>query len=346
MTARSLNYWLNASTASNATPPSEWDQAANKPIDDYLQDLYSDEELEARKKRRTIFPFLELPREVRDEIYHHAWSSIVFGFHHENVLIVVRYGNHSIPETLAVFPRWLQAHPQIADEAMQQLHRCAVFSVVGHSETPLPFWSTSPQQWTIRAGAGTIVITPEIIQNPSHRLSLAEAAKVQVWGDSVTRKYTRGSCSLCTYDMRVQEETRNVLLAALSVRGNGDDGLSELDLTLTPPDFFKDPNERVPVANVHWDFSLFDKLPRTLKRLKIRIYNYRCWRHHSRSVYELVKTRVHSECLERVKALMQELPENRGAVEFAHGLEPCNDPDVEKTWFCEAVLVHYKRAMD
>ena len=340
----SHNFWPNASTTSRSAT-SDWNAAAQKPINDYLHDLVPERELE-RKVGRHRFPFFKLPREVRDEVYYNTWGSIVFSFDHGGMLVVVRHGNATIPDTLAIFPEWLQANVQFRDEGMQQLYRSAVFAVVGRSAiSSMTLRIPSPHQWTIKAGAGTIIVTPEVIENHSGLLSLSKATRIQVRGDSATRRIHQNSCTFCTYERRAQSETFQVVSAVMGLTKNGGSAVRELEFRLTPPDFFTNSNHEYPELDVaQWDDSLFTKLPKTLNRIKISIYNYSCYTHHARSPAEKVKMQVQSECLKRVESLMK----NGSTGKVVQGMESCDDEDYHKlqeTWFCEAVFANYNTAV-
>jgi hypothetical protein len=368
-TKRVHNRWM-ALTASKATIPSDWDQAARKPINDLLEDLHTDEELEEREKRRAIFPFFELPREIRDEIYHYAWSSSVFCYYHEDFnsiacprslyegegqTVVVRYGTDLVPDSIETFPKWVGTHPLLEQEAMQQLHRGAIFSILGRDLTVcwMPLQSGGPDQCLVPVGAGTAIIVPKNLKYIAPLLSLRKAAKVQVWGNSASRGHASGSCSFCAYNWKAKQETKHALFPVLAGPSDRFEGLRELDLVLTLPDFHHvagEDDDETGYEKLHWDFSLFDKLPRSLKRLSIRLYRNDCARHEHdwNSTFRLWQ-KVRQECADRAKSFLQELSEGEEGVIIKQGMEPrkqCSPWIGQDVWFCDAVNGHYKWVMD
>jgi hypothetical protein len=365
-TKRVHNRWT-APTAFKAATSSEWDQAARKPINDLLEDLYTYKELEEREKRRAIFSFFELPREIREEIYHYAWSSVVFCYLHEDFnsiacaeslygsrgqTVAVRYGTGLMPDSIETFPEWVGTHPLLENEAMQQLHKGAVFSILGRGLTECwqPLHEGGPSHMTVAIGAGTAIIMPNLLENYSPLLSLTKAAKVQVWGNSASRLVTGGRCSLCSYRWEAKQETKYALFPVLAAPSDRFKGLRELDLTLTLPDFYHDVGGETGSDNLQWDFSLFDKLPRRVSRLRIRLYKYDCGRsEHDWNSTGLLWQKVHQECADRAEAFMRELVDEQEGISIREGMEPRGPDNRVDIWFCEAVRGHYnryKRAMD
>jgi hypothetical protein len=87
--------------------------------------------------------FFALPRELRDQVYHHLWTSTLLAFRHDTIVTVARYSTESEYTILDALPAWLAANHQVCDEGMQQLYRHAHFTVGEHYSLPLYLYRDS-----------------------------------------------------------------------------------------------------------------------------------------------------------------------------------------------------------
>ncbi|KAF2466871.1 uncharacterized protein BDR25DRAFT_358932 [Lindgomyces ingoldianus] len=107
------------------------------------RDLYYEENTAAITKLKDIFPFLQLPRELRDEIYHWMWVGTVFKYRYSNLLANIGYSpdaynpdayksrrlsvTRKFHRQKPALPIWLQLSRQILKEGMEQFYRVAKF---------------------------------------------------------------------------------------------------------------------------------------------------------------------------------------------------------------------------
>jgi hypothetical protein len=109
------------------------------------------EEITARKRVKTLtstkeFPFFNLPRELRDQIYHHAFGDVTIWYEvatakpancdaeaEETIMVLATYGQKR-PPVACEFPQWLRCNKQLRQEGLQQFYRQATFTLQAFPE--------------------------------------------------------------------------------------------------------------------------------------------------------------------------------------------------------------------
>ncbi|KAF2256587.1 hypothetical protein BU26DRAFT_25143 [Trematosphaeria pertusa] len=77
------------------------------------------------EEHNTTSPFYLLPRELRDEIYEHAWGNVGIVFQYRGIWSVAAPKNG---EDFAIgLPKWIRTSKLILDEAMQAFSRTRIF---------------------------------------------------------------------------------------------------------------------------------------------------------------------------------------------------------------------------
>jgi hypothetical protein len=87
------------------------------------------------------YPIFDLPRELRDEIYHYAFQGVNIRYSititrtarcsaevKQGLVGVATYGRRQSPR-LHEFPRWLRCTKQLRQEGLQQFYRLATFAL-------------------------------------------------------------------------------------------------------------------------------------------------------------------------------------------------------------------------
>lgn len=334
------NWFRKPSFNRKRKAPSEWDEAARKSTDEYLLDLYSEEHL----SHRATFSFLRLPREVRDDIYDYAWGCVTFGFLHRGIVVVVRYGQDPIPHRLTGYPRWLGISHQFRREALEQLYRCASFTLGEFFTLPIYNENVSTRDaWATVFNNRPVVIPAPIMDIRSGVLSLSQVSKIKILG--LPAHYTIPSfvmhhryCSTKAYPQSATYRARGVV-SILSGFDQRTSCLADLELKLTMNDFFRYPIGCDGIDNVHWDFSILDALPRTLRYLKLVLLDHGCWHPGGELVCAEIRERVRSTCARRVRLLV-ESSARRGEKEGVQcKIATTKDEKSRQLWHCEARVV-------
>lgn len=275
---------------------------------------------------------MRLPRELRDEVYEHAWGSIMLGFAHDGcVLVIARHNWTSKRHTFARLPRWLFACRQIQAEAMAQLYRSARFCIgeytpAAHEDAWIPTRIKTPP-----------VIIPDITLGFQPSLfSLAHVRKLEVWGNSY---WSSGVC------LRVGLPSRDISLSQVTfsaVAGlrNIDSAIRELRLRLYISELLEIEGNTVYEDLVTQNLTLFDRLPTTLIKLDIAVKGNSCTHPNEGFHCEKFRESIRTKCLVGARAVIEQ-SQGRGGrrVEVEDGLILHGQGRCNNFWYCKVRVV-------
>jgi hypothetical protein len=236
---------------------------------------------------------LQLPRELRDQIYDYLWQDVILGFRQEDFIVVARYRNQNIHQPPHEFPRWLHTSRQMRSESVERFYATALFSIgeidclpaYGHR-----YFSTTSKAWTsvlstyvntrwCRESRPVSVFTIKRIC--SDLLVLENAKHVKVSGLELTwsvHSEDRGHCRNLFLEECYDPCCERVMKAAVepsqgfdfsklvSLLKYGTHGIRTLDITITPMPMSWNRNV---VTDILYDWSFFDSLPGCVRSITV-----------------------------------------------------------------------------
>jgi hypothetical protein len=314
------------------------------------------------------FPFLKLPRELRDHIFDLLWSNTLIAFRHESLVTIGRYETSLSPIVLNTLPPWLATIRQIRDEGMDQFYRRARFNLGEHATLPLHLHRCDPARPYTSSRHHRSMSTDDseegqsaILQVSSDLLDLRRARTLKIEKLSVrlsTSFASRADCiqrskafcnsNCCVVQLKVSIGTEDP--HAITLDGYGaatrppsyfralqsllaDDRiqLRDLELDIIPRSqkrrggsahgyaryLWMKGNQQQ--AEMHYDWSFFDKLPRNLRRINIGIIEDSISTMGWPNFYVLALQQIRRKCEEVVADLVDLRETNQAqAINVAH----------------------------
>jgi hypothetical protein len=268
------------------------------------------ENSKAAARDQDMFPFYELPRELRNQVYHYLWNDTLIAFRHNGLVTIARYQNNSEYTILDALPPWLGTSRQIRLEGMQQFYYHAHFSVGEYSTLPLYLYRTAEYSpyiapYASRPHASVKHTAAPIKDVSSDLLCLDKARKLKVQKLCIKFEVSYGSRRQCLDRLDAFcssfccELSLDVSIAPIDHPGepypfqnfealenllqNKNTALRELELEVVPasPRLKFNHHQRFDKflwrrgkdlrADTTYDWTFFTKLPKNLRRVNIAI---------------------------------------------------------------------------